>query len=225
MKYIIFKCKECGKEIQIYWKDQRIKKKQKIFYCSKECASKSNLKGSIRKCEYCGREFYTTRNKYCSRNCNYLARRKVLPKEEVNTIGNSKNPKLYKKWWHMINRCNNSKDISFKNYGMRGIKVCEEWLDFRNFEKWSLQNNFNDNLELDRIDSNGNYEPSNCRFITRLENSRNRRITLKYQYKGKRTTLKEIADLEEIKYKTLWQKIHRDKLTLEQALRNTYRCI
>lgn len=74
-------------------------------------------------------------------------------------------------------------------------------------------------LEIDRIDVNGNYEPNNCRFVTRLENSRNKRTTLKYQYNGKEMTLKEIADLEGIKYKTLWQRINRDNLSLQQAVK------
>lgn len=119
------------------------------------------------------------------------------------------NKKLYKKWLHMKSRCLNEKDISFKNYGARGIKVCNEWLDYNNFAKWSLENGFKEELELDRINTNGNYEPSNCRYITSLENRRNRRVTRKAVYEGKVMTLKEIAEIKNIKYQTLWAREKR----------------
>ena len=70
----------------------------------------------------------------------------------------------------MKSRCYNQKDISYKNYGLRGIKVCTEWLNYNNFAEWSLKNGFEEGLELDRIDTNDNYKPSNCRYISHLEN-------------------------------------------------------
>lgn len=130
------------------------------------------------------------------------------------------NKKIYKKWQHMISRCNNSKDISFKNYGGRGIKVCNEWLEYDNFAKWSLENGFKEGLELDRIDVNGDYEPNNCRYITQLENRRNKRRTLKYEYNGQEMTLKEISELIGVAYATLWKRIKVDKMPLEKAFRN-----
>jgi len=127
--------------------------------------------------------------------------------------------KLYKKWNHMISRCTNESDISYKNYGARGIKVCTEWLNsFDNFYEWAINNQYKEGLEIDRINTNGNYEPSNCRFVTRLDNSRNRRVTLKFNYNGEEKTLKEIAELNNVNYKVLWQRINRDKKDLYEAL-------
>ncbi len=126
--------------------------------------------------------------------------------------------KIYKKWSHMLSRCNNPKDISYKNYGGRGIKVCKEWFDYENFAKWSIENGYSENLELDRINTNGDYSPDNCRYITRLENSRNKRKTLKFCYKGEELTLKQLADKYEINYKILWQRIRRSKMTIEKAI-------
>lgn len=131
------------------------------------------------------------------------------------------NPKLYKKWNHMKSRCFNTKDISYKNYGLRGIKVCSEWLDYDNFAKWSLENGFNESLELDRIDTNKGYNPSNCRYVTRLENSRNKRKSLRFDYKGKNLSLMEIAKLNNIEYKTLWQRLKKNNYNLETALKPT----
>lgn len=120
----------------------------------------------------------------------------------------------------MYKRCYEIHDINYKNYGARGIRICNEWLfDRDKFVEWALSNGYKKELELDRINVNGNYEPNNCRFVTRLENSRNKRETLKYQYYGQKITLKEIAELEGIKYKTLWQRMNRDKLSLEEAIK------
>jgi hypothetical protein len=118
------------------------------------------------------------------------------------------NKKLYKKWQHMKSRCLNKNDISYKNYGARGIKVCDEWLNYNNFANWSLNNGFDEKLELDRINVNGNYEPSNCRYVCRLINSRNKRDSKKYLYNGKIMSLKEIAISNNIEYKTLWKRLH-----------------
>lgn len=87
---------------------------------------------------------------------------------------NSKYIKLYIIWKNIKQRCS---DLDNKDYGGRGIKVCKEWLEYISFKKWSLQNGYRDNLQIDRIDNDGNYEPSNCRWVTRIENNRNKRNT------------------------------------------------
>lgn len=128
------------------------------------------------------------------------------------------NHPIYKRWWHMINRCENKKDISYKNYGAIGIKVCEEWHDFDNFYEWAVSNGFDTNLELDRIDVNGNYEANNCRFIPRTVNARNKRDSLIYEYQGVKKPLAQIAEENGISYKVLWQRLHREKMTLDEAV-------
>ena len=85
--------------------------------------------------------------------------------------------KLYRVWSNMKNRCSNSKHPAYKNYGGRGITICNEWLEFIPFRDWALSNGYQESLEIDRIDNNGNYEPSNCRFITAKENCQNQRTT------------------------------------------------
>jgi len=83
--------------------------------------------------------------------------------------------RAYKRYYNMINRCYDSKDKDFKRYGGRGIKVCDEWLDVRNFMEWANNNGFHPDLEIDRLDNDGNYEPSNCHWTTSAINARNRR--------------------------------------------------
>lgn len=85
---------------------------------------------------------------------------------------------LYKRLLNMKNRCYYTKDISYSNYGGRGIKVCDEWLnDFQTFYNWGIANGWEEGLQIDRIDNNGNYEPSNCRFVTSQDNIHNQSTT------------------------------------------------
>ncbi len=86
-------------------------------------------------------------------------------------------PKLYEVWSTMLSRCYNPNRPKYKDYGLRGISVCPEWQRAENFCEWALENGYKDGLQIDRIDVNGNYEPSNCRWVTPKQNSRNRRNT------------------------------------------------
>jgi hypothetical protein len=73
---------------------------------------------------------------------------------------------------YIKHRCYNTKCKAFKNYGGRNIQMCQEWLnDFKAFEKWCLDNNYQKGLQIDRIDNNGDYEPANCQFVTPAENT------------------------------------------------------
>ena len=83
---------------------------------------------------------------------------------------------IYDRWYNIKSRCFNSKHRSYKNYGGRGISMCKEWSnDFGIFEKWCLDNGYSRELQIDRIDNDGNYEPTNCRFVTNKENQQNKR--------------------------------------------------
>lgn len=87
-----------------------------------------------------------------------------------------RNTRLYSVWHGMKERCYNTKHKHFKDYGGRGITICDKWKnDFNAFAQWALSHGYADNLTIDRIDVNGNYEPSNCRFITNAEQQKNKR--------------------------------------------------
>jgi len=85
--------------------------------------------------------------------------------------GTKKENRIHKKWTAMKARCNNPNNDRYKYYGGKGIKVCKEWNDnFQAFAKWAFENGYEDGLSIDRIDSNKNYCPENCRFIPIQEN-------------------------------------------------------
>lgn len=103
------------------------------------------------------------------------ARERISKSNYKHGKGNYQN-KLYRVWSSMKNRCNNKNNPEYKNYGGRGITVCELWQrDFESFEEWAINNGYADGLTLDRINVNGNYEPNNCRWATRKVQAINKR--------------------------------------------------
>ena len=86
--------------------------------------------------------------------------------------------KIYTVWHSMICRCSYEKLSYYKNYGGRGISVCAEWQSYPIFKEWALSHGYADNLQIDRINNDGNYEPGNCRFVTAKNNVSNQRGTV-----------------------------------------------
>lgn len=80
--------------------------------------------------------------------------------------------RLYELWKGMWARCENPKHISYKYYGGKGIKVCLLWVNYTTFRQWALTNGYSPGLSIDRKDSDKNYDPDNCHWVTRSENSR-----------------------------------------------------
>lgn len=89
------------------------------------------------------------------------------------------NKRLYHCWTDMKRRCYDTNGKNYPEYGKRGIKVCDEWYnDFIAFHNWAINNGYDDNLTIDRIDVNGNYEPNNCRWATIKQQANNKRTTI-----------------------------------------------
>jgi len=127
-----------------------------------------------------------------------------------------RNTRLYGIWCGMKSRCS---DKTLKNYGGKGISVCEEWLNsFDNFYLWAMDNGYRENLTIDRIDNNGDYEPDNCKWSNNKEQSINRTSTIFYEYKGKRLSIVEWSELYNIPYRLLHQRLRTYKWSIDKAL-------
>ena len=87
--------------------------------------------------------------------------------------------RLYNIWVHMRNRCNNPNREAYKWYGGKGVKVCEEWNEYSNFKEWAMANGYDDGMTIDRIDATKDYCPSNCRWLSKSDNSKHRQGTYK----------------------------------------------
>ena len=105
---------------------------------------------------------------------------------------------LHKCWREMLKRCQPSNRAA-RRHGKRGIRVCKEWQEFAPFKSWALTNGYGPGLSLDRIDNNGNYEPTNCRWATAKQQARNRRSSVIIEGK----TLAEWAEQSVVDYPTL----------------------
>ena len=134
---------------------------------------------------------------------------------------NSKQPKfskrLYECYTNMKTRVTNEKQDDYNRYVNRGISMCDEWFnDYYSFEKWALENGYKDNLTIDRIDNNGNYEPSNCRWVDRKTQANNRRTNVILEYDNKKYTMANWSKKLNIPYWYL-QMNHNNK-TMEEML-------
>lgn len=99
-------------------------------------------------------------------------------------------------WLGMISRCYNTKSISYKNYGFKGIIVCEEWKEYANFKEWAYRSGYEEHLTLDRFPRiNGNYEPSNCRWATYKDQANNKSNNRLLEMDGDTKTLQQWSDL------------------------------
>ncbi len=117
--------------------------------------------------------------------------------------------RLYFIWKTMRQRCSDPNKEHYERYGGRGIAVCDEWEDFAVFHKWAMANGYNDSLTLDRIDNNGNYEPSNCRWITHKEQMQNTKTTIFVEVNGERHSLSEWADISGTSHSTIYKRLKK----------------
>lgn len=125
--------------------------------------------------------------------------------------------RIYQIWNAMKQRCSNPKAISYPRYGAKGISVCPEWEDFIGFYNWAMANGYEDHLTIDRIDGNGNYEPSNCRWTTKKEQQNNTSYNRRYTYNGETLTISQWAEKAEMPRNMLNKRLLRG-WDIEKAL-------
>lgn len=137
----------------------------------------------------------------------------------VDTKHGMKNTRLYRVWKHMKARCLNPNDKRYKDYGGRGIQICDDWKnDFASFYKWAVSNGYNNNLSIERIDVNGNYCPENCKWIKMAEQAWNKRNSYKLTLNGETHCISEWAQITGIPVTTLTARIKENGWDVEKAL-------
>lgn len=124
-----------------------------------------------------------------TRSCGCLYKQS---RKEIKTTHGLRHHPLYSVWLNIKQRCLNPNSTSYKRYGGRGITICDEWKnDFKSFYDWSMENGYQKNLTIDRIDVNGNYEPNNCRWTTIEQQANNKRNNHYLEYDNKRLTMSQ----------------------------------
>ena len=135
-----------------------------------------------------------------------------MEKHKSNTV-------LYRRWTNMKVRCNNVKHTHYKSYGGRGICVCTEWMDsYQSFAEWAINNGYSKELTLDRINNDGNYEPSNCRWVTITRQANNKSTNVLVTIGDKTQSIADWCRELNLNYGTVKHRISRDKMTHFEAL-------
>lgn len=156
------------------------------------------------KCE-CGTERIVTTSRLTSGNsksCGCAIKR--------HSTHNMSHTRIYRIYRSMLDRCNNPKSQSYRLYGGRGIKVCDEWMDvsgFEHFYEWSLKNGYDDSLTIDRENNNGNYEPLNCRWVSYLVQENNTSKNHFVTYENETHTIAEWSRIKGINVSTLRNRV------------------
>ena len=151
-------------------------------------SSKKKVRFGLYKCGFCGNEFRTQiKSVKCgdTKSCGCYKSSKLSNRSKTHGL---RSTRLYGIWADIKKRTLNPKDKKYSDYGGRGITICDEWKnDVKSFYDWAMSNGYEENkgLSIDRIDNDGNYEPSNCRWVSNNIQNRNQRIS-KYNTSGYR---------------------------------------
>lgn len=167
--------------------------RQVIWRCRCDCGKEANVRG------------YSLRSGN-TQSCGCLADER---RAETHRKHGGTHTRLYRIWGGMKARCFSPNEPCYPYYGGRGIKVCDEWLSFETFQTWAISHGYRDDLTIDRINVNGHYEPSNCRWATLKVQQNNKRSNRVIEFNGESRTLQEWAEAIGINHSTLIERIER----------------
>ena len=170
------------------------KNRQSIWECKCECGNTKNV-------------LYNNLVSGQVKSCGCLLKENGCPPKH-----NLSRTRIYRIFHNMKDRCYNIADKDYKNYGLRGIKICDEWLEddnrgLLNFYNWAIKNGYKNDLTIDRIDVNGNYEPNNCRWVDNKTQSNNRRNNCYITYNYETHTVAEWSRIIKICESTIRERI------------------
>lgn len=160
---------------------------------------------------------------HCECECGKKANKRfsLIIGGRIKCCGCAINSSIHTVWGMMMDRCYNDNSTSADRYSQRGIKVCEEWKeDFISFYKWASRNGYKKGLTLDRINNNGDYKPSNCRWVDAQTQANNRRSNVYVKINNIEMTLANACRYVGLpnKYKIIHQRMNRDNLQFKEAI-------
>ena len=192
-----------------------------------EDAGASSSGNSLWKCQCdCGNEVVvlgTNLRKGNTKSCG-CTRKENLKKANIKRTKHGMfGTPLYCAWNNMKQRCFNTNSVLYKNYGGRGITVCEAWRDFVAFRDWALSSGYEEGLTIDRIDNNGDYTPENCRWTTYKEQLNNTRRTSMVKFEGKMCRVLDLAEEYNIPREILRDRLNKSNWSIEKSLAVPYK--
>ena len=157
-----------------------------------------------------------------SRACRKCAHERISKERTMHGESNNKS-RLYNIWIGIKTRCYNKNHHSYKQYGARGIGMCKDWKeDYVSFKKWAEEYGYEDDLEIDRKDYEGDYEPSNCQWTTRKEQMRNTSRNRRIEIDGHNLTFAEWLDVIGMKKQNVYKNAKKQNMTVEAYLTKKY---
>lgn len=194
--------KKFGRLIVLEELEER-KQRKKVYKCQCDCGNIVNVIG-------------THLRNGNTRSCGCLV------KQGVHTTHGKTNTRLYQVWMGMKARCYNENACKYPRYGGRGIVICDEWLnDFMSFYNWSMENGYKEDLTIDRINNDGNYEPSNCRWVTLKQQSNNRSTNVNIKYDKYNYNLNQWGEILRLSHSVLSHRYHNKYDILEMLTKRT----
>lgn len=148
-----------------------------------------------------------------TKSCGCIRREKTIQRNRAGAKypQEERESRLYSIWQGIYARTAYPSQKAYKDYGGRGITICDEWKNnFYAFKEWALNNGYANGLTIERIDNNGNYCPENCKWITKGEQNNNQRSNIIIEYRGETHTAAQWADIMGIKHSAIYKRIHKN---------------
>lgn len=183
-----------------------------VYECKCDCGNNKNVIGAYKL--YRG----------SVKSCGCLTGIKCADRNRKNRIYNLQDSRLLDIWRHMHYRCEKANNISYKYYGAKGVKVCNEWSSFDAFAAWSHQNGYKDNLTIDRIDCSKSHEPNNCRWVSSKIQNNNSSHCHCLTYNGVTASISKWSEMVGLPYSTIKSRINKLHWSAEEALTIPYFC-
>jgi len=182
--------------------------KKSYWFCMCDCGSEKIIYGNDMK-------------RGATISCGCFNKKRTIEMGHNNRKHGETKSRLHNIWSGMKGRCQNNNNPKYKDYGGRGITVCDEWQTFEPFRDWALANGYQEGLTIDRVDNDGDYTPSNCRWATVVEQAKNKRNNKIISINGEAHCLAEWAAKTGLKEDTISMRIKRGWPS-EQLLKPVY---